>query len=271
MTKAFLMNSARYLTGTGANDTLPSHSQGMGLMDLGRAFDGTPRIFRDQVDLFTATGQSLTWTGTISDASKPFRVTLAWTDAPGNTTGNAFNNDLDLTVVAGGNIYKGNVFSGPSSIVGGSADPRNNVESVFLPAGVTGPFAVIVTAANINSNGVPNNGSALDQDFALVVNNAVAGTLPVLAVQSAAVTDSDPAIDPNECHDLSLTLKNWGTAVATNVVATLGRALPGPSIERQLRLPDLTAGGATATNTTPSGSAPPRALPAERHRPRRRR
>ena len=56
MTKAFLMNSARYLTGTGANDTLPSHSQGMGLMDLGRAFDGTPRILRDQVDLFTADG-----------------------------------------------------------------------------------------------------------------------------------------------------------------------------------------------------------------------
>ena len=38
------MNSARYLTGVGANDTLPSNSQGMGLMDLGRAFDGKPRI-----------------------------------------------------------------------------------------------------------------------------------------------------------------------------------------------------------------------------------
>ncbi len=63
-----------------------------------------------------------------------------------------------------------------SSVAGGSADPRNNVESVFLPAGVTGPFAVIVTAANINSNGVPNNASALDQDFALVVYNAVAAT-----------------------------------------------------------------------------------------------
>ena len=115
MTKAFLMNSARYLTGAGANDTLPSNSQGMGLMDLGRAFDGTPRILRDQVDLFTATGQSLTFTGTISDASKPFRVTLAWTDAPGTTVGNAFNNDLDLTVVVGGNTYRGNVFSGASS------------------------------------------------------------------------------------------------------------------------------------------------------------
>jgi len=59
-------------------------------------------------------------------------------DAPGNTTGNAFNNDLDLTVIVGGNVYKGNVFSGPNSVTGGNADRRNNVESVFLPAGVTG-------------------------------------------------------------------------------------------------------------------------------------
>ena len=43
MTKAYLMNSARYMTGSGANDTLWSNNQGMGLMDLGMAFDGMPR------------------------------------------------------------------------------------------------------------------------------------------------------------------------------------------------------------------------------------
>jgi subtilisin-like proprotein convertase family protein len=251
MTKAFLMNSARYLTGTGANDTLPSQSQGMGLMNLGRAFDGTPRLFRDQLDLFTGTGQSLTWTGTISDASKPFRVTVAWTDAPGNTVGNAFNNDLDLTVVAGGTVYKGNVFSGPTSVAGGSADPRNNVESVFLPAGITGPFAVIVTAANINSNGVPNNASALDQDFALVVYNAVAANVPVLATQSVAVIGGNAAIDPNDCSDLNVVLKNWGTAAATGVVATLGTTTPGVDVSQtSSAYPDL-AVGASSTNATP--------------------
>jgi subtilisin-like proprotein convertase family protein len=250
MTKGFLMNSARYLTGTGANDTLPSHSQGMGLMDLGRAFDGTPRILRDEVDLFTATGQSFTWTGTVSDASKPFRVTLAWTDAPGNTAGNAFNNDLDLTVVAGGTVYKGNVFSGPSSIAGGSADARNNVESVFLPAGVTGPFAVIVTAANINSNGVPNNASALDQDFALIVYNAVAANVPVLAAQSMTIVGGDAAVEPSECNDLNVTLKNWGTAPATGVSAALATSTPGVTLPSAgSPYPDIAAGG-TATNTT---------------------
>ena len=34
MTKGIIMNSARYMTGTGANDTLPSNSQGMGLANL---------------------------------------------------------------------------------------------------------------------------------------------------------------------------------------------------------------------------------------------
>ena len=42
MTKAWLINSARYLSGPGADDTLWSASQGMGEMDLGTAFDGAP-------------------------------------------------------------------------------------------------------------------------------------------------------------------------------------------------------------------------------------
>src|SRR5204862_2315871 len=117
MTKAWLMNSARYMTGLYANDTLPSNNQGMGMMNLGMAFDGVPRIRRDQKseDRFTATGQTRVWNGTVADPTKPFRVTLAWTDAPGSTFGNAYNNDLDLTVTVGGQTYFGNVFSGPSS------------------------------------------------------------------------------------------------------------------------------------------------------------
>ncbi len=44
MIKALLMNSASYMTGNGANDTLPSNSQGMGLMNLGQTFDGVSTI-----------------------------------------------------------------------------------------------------------------------------------------------------------------------------------------------------------------------------------
>jgi len=174
MTKGYLMNSARYMTGSGAGDNLWSNNQGMGLMDLGMAFDGIPRLLDDQnpANLFTATGQTRTFTGAVSDSTKPLRITLAWTDAPGSTTGNAWNNNLDLTVTVGGNTYRGNVFTGAHSTTGGSADLANNVESVFLPAGTTGDFTITVTAANITSDGVPGNASTLDQDFALVTYNA---------------------------------------------------------------------------------------------------
>lgn len=181
MTKAFLMNSARYMTGVGANDKLWSTSQGMGELDLGNALDGEPRFLRDEMpeDMFTGTGQVRGYGGVVVDTNKPFRVTVAWTDAPGNTSGAAYNNNLDLTVTIGGKTYLGNVFSGQFSTTGGVADKRNNVESVFLPAGVSGNFVVSITAANINSDGVPGSGSPVSQDFALVVYNATATNGPV--------------------------------------------------------------------------------------------
>jgi hypothetical protein len=185
MTKAYLMNSARYMTGLYANDTLWSDTQGMGEMNLGMAFDATPRLLRDQLaeDLFIASGQVRLFSGTIWDTNKPFRVTLAWTDAPGSTTADAYNNDLDLTVTAGGHTYLGNVFAGAFSTSGGSPDARNNVESVFLPSGIGGSFVVSVSAANVNSDGVPGNAYDLDQDFALVVYNAIETTPPSITVE----------------------------------------------------------------------------------------
>jgi hypothetical protein len=188
MTKAFLMNSARYMTGVGANDNLWSVGQGMGEMNLGMALDGEARYLRDQMpaDMFTGTGQIRAYAGHVVDTSKPFRVTLAWTDAPGSTAGAAYNNNLDLTVTIGGNTYKGNVFKGQFSTTGGSADTRNNVESVFLPAGVGGDFVVAVTAANINSSGVPGSGSAVSQDFALVIYNSTASNAPAYTPVAAS-------------------------------------------------------------------------------------
>ncbi len=184
MTKAYLMNSAAYMTGTGANDTLPSNNQGMGRMNLGMAFDSAARVLRDELagDMFTASGQSRVITGTIDSAGSPFRITLAWTDAPGPTSGSAWVNNLDLTVTVGGNTYKGNVFSGANSITGGSADVANNVESVFLPAGVSGQFIVTITATGISGDGVPNVGGSLDQDFALVIYNGVTVVTPQVAL-----------------------------------------------------------------------------------------
>ena len=228
MTKAYLVNSTRYMTGTGAGGTLPSNSQGLGSVNLGTAFDGVARMLRDQLsaDKFTATGQARTNTGLIADAAKPFRVTLAWTDAPGSTTGNAYNNNLDLAVTVGGNTYKGNVFSGANSATGGTADAKNNLECVFIPAGVTGPFTVTVTAANINSDGVPNEAPSVDQDFALVIYNATAIAGPAIQGTGYALTNescltTNGVVDPGETVTVNFTLQNLGTQDATNVIATL--------------------------------------------------
>jgi PKD repeat protein len=179
LNKAVLVNSATYLTDAFAGDTLPSNGQGMGRMDLGRAFDGTARMFVDQSVVLGSTGATHQETGVVSDSGQPFRVTLVWTDAPGSTSGAPWVNDLDLTVNVGGATYRGNVFSGSTSVTGGSADFRNNTESVFLPSGLTGAFTVTVTASSIAGDGVPGNGDGTDQDFALVIHNGSTGGGPL--------------------------------------------------------------------------------------------
>ena len=230
LTKALMMNSARYLNGVGANDNLWSNNQGMGELNLASYFDtfSTGVVLKDQesADTFTASGQMRVIAGTVLDSSKPFRVTLAWTDPPGPTVGNAFINNLDLEVTVAGNSYRGNVFSGAFSSTGGSADPANNVESVFVPAGVSGSFVVTIRGTNIAGDGVPNVGGALDQDFALVIYNADEAPVPVLSAGGATlVTESctpvNGAIDPDETVTVSLALQNLGTGDTSNLVATL--------------------------------------------------
>ncbi|MBP7867799.1 MAG: S8 family serine peptidase [Acidobacteria bacterium] len=252
MNKAFLMNSTRYMTGVSANDTLPSNNQGMGMVDLNMAFDGVARILKDQLpaDLFTDSGQSRTFTGTIADPAKPFRVTLAWTDAPGPTSGNAYVNNLDLTVTVGGNTYKGNVFTGSASVTGGAADARNNVESVFIPAGITGSFAATVTGANIAGDGVPGDADTTDQDFALVVYNATEMNTPVIGLNSTSLTaescsPANTAPDPNETVTYQCQFQNVGSSATTNLKVSLNATggVTSPSGEVTL---GVVAAGATA-------------------------
>ncbi|MFL6216196.1 MAG: S8 family serine peptidase [Blastocatellia bacterium] len=214
MVKASLMNSAAYMSGTGAGGNLPSNNQGMGRMDLGRAFDGTARILVDQTQVLGATGQTYQATGNVADTTKPFRVTLAWTDAPGPTTGAPWVNNLDLEVTVGGVTYKGNVFSGANSISGGTADGKNNVESVFLPAGTSGSFTITVKATNIAGDGVPGNADTTDQDFALVAYNGNTGSPinPTIGVSPSSLSFSATAGGSNPAsQSLSITNTGGGT------------------------------------------------------------
>jgi hypothetical protein len=187
MTRAYLMNSASYMERL--TDNLPSPNQGMGRMNLDRAFDDTPRALRDQlpIDRFTDSGQSRVFTGTIADPDKPFRVTLTWSDPPGSTTGAAFVNNLDLRVEVAGQTYLGNVFNQGNSVTGGTADIRNNAESVFLPAGVSGPYTITVNATNIAGRADPTV-AGNNQDFALVAyNSQPIGACPTITVTPGTI------------------------------------------------------------------------------------
>ena len=196
MIKAYLMNSAQHMTGVGANDTLPSNNQGMGRVNLGRAFDGAARLLIDQSVIFGNSGETHLLSRQVADSGQPLRVTLVWTDAPGATTGAPWVNNLDLEVEHDGTTYRGNVFSLDSSVPGGLADVANNVESVFLPAGSSGAFTVSVRATNIVGNGVPGNADATDQDFALVVYNATATQVSPGEASAASETMLVTAFDP---------------------------------------------------------------------------
>ncbi len=250
MVKAHLMNSASYMTGSGANDTLWSNNQGMGRTNLGMAFDGVARIQVDQSQLLAATGATYTTTGNISTSGQPFRVTLAWSDVPGPTTGNAFVNNLDLEVTVNGTLYRGNVFTGGSSSTGGTADLRNNVESVFLPSGTSGAISVTVRATNVAGDGVPGNGDATDQDFALVVYNATPGVPQQDFSLSASPTSRTITAGGSTSYTVSNTPQN---GFSGNISLTASPAIGGVTYSF---VPNpMTAGGSSTFNVTTTAGA----------------
>lgn len=169
--KAWLMAHPTYLTGASANDNLPSNNQGYGMPNMSLMFDETPKVLLDQSETFDNSGETRTYTWGVVDPSKPVRIALAWTDAPGQLGTSPQVNNLDLTVEAGGQTYLGNRFDHNFSVTGGSPDTKNNYEAVFLPAGTTGDLVITITATNIAGDGVPNSGDATDQDFGLVCSN----------------------------------------------------------------------------------------------------
>ena len=231
LTKAILVNTATDLEGgeDGRGDEVgpaPNVDQGWGRPHLGAVLDGTQRSYLDQTSVLGATGARFARSYGVADSTRPLKVTLAWTDAPGMVSTEAFVNDLDLVVRQGGRTYKGNVLAAGRSITGGDADRRNNVENVVLPAGAQGPFSVEVLGTNVGGNGVPGVGDATDQDFALVVSNGHEQAAPVLApdgvkVHDPAPGDDDESLEPSEPFSLDIGIANGGDAAATDVEGTI--------------------------------------------------
>lgn len=154
--------------------------QGWGRMDLSAVLinDEASVRYYDAPVVLEQTGDQ--WSATVSpvDPSKPMRIMLVWTDALGHGLGGstpAWNNDLDLTVSTGLSSYKGNNFGSLGwSTPGGNADERNNTEGVFLGPAAPSQATITVTASNLNSDGIPNEGDVIDQDFSVVCYNCAA-------------------------------------------------------------------------------------------------
>jgi hypothetical protein len=173
MIKALLMNDG---VDMGTAD-IPNSNEGWGRINLGNIISNPPRpaIYRDQATVFGATGASDSLQVSPTDTAQPLRMTVVWSDAPGAGSGGttaAWVNDLDLTVLEASSTttFRGNVFGNGFSTSGGTADARDNAESVFVKNPI-GPYEITVTAANIAGDGIPLNADTTDQDFALVCSN----------------------------------------------------------------------------------------------------
>ncbi len=101
-----------------------------------------------------------------TQSGAPLRVTLAWTDYPGEpSAAKALVNDLDLEVIApNGTHYSGNqgVYTSGQCLRGGTWDACNNVEGIIIPQAGAGTYTIIVHGAQVAQGGA--------QPFALVAS-----------------------------------------------------------------------------------------------------
>ncbi|MGN6643192.1 MAG: S8 family serine peptidase, partial [Verrucomicrobiota bacterium] len=209
--KALLINGAR--TVNAQYDLEVKHTlndQGWGLVNLTNSL---PMGITNQVAINTkasmffidqnptnalATGDSRTINVSVDPAAgnRPLRVTLVWTDPPGNpTAGIKLVNDLDLIVTNLDNPAEPIVYVGNDIPVGSSFnfavesnavpvfDNVNNVENVYLPDPLGTNYSVTVVGHRVNVNAVTAHTNGVVQDYALVISSGNGETNALTLVQ----------------------------------------------------------------------------------------
>ena len=204
--KAMLVNGARATANYNFNPANSVNPEGWGQVSLPNSLplsitnlvngpagsNNTSIFFLDQSPTNAlATGDSQTFLVTVntnSSAALPLRVTLAWTDPPGNPAAaiKLVNNlDLVVTNLATGEVFFGNdipassVFNQPwATNSPPNLDYINNIENVFLSPPLGGIYSVTVVGRQVNVNAVTaqTNDAAgvyapnVVQDFSLVIS-----------------------------------------------------------------------------------------------------
>jgi hypothetical protein len=172
MTKAALINGAVDMDNAGGTTYIPNNDEGWGRMYLPNVLN-PPFVVKheDQAVRFTASGQFQNYSYYVVNNTRPFKVTVTWSDAPGAGGANpALVNNLDLQATSpGGTTYYGNRFTNGWSATGGSFDTRNNTENVYIQTPQAGLWNVRVRATTIAGSGVPDQ-PGNDQDYAIVAS-----------------------------------------------------------------------------------------------------
>ncbi|MFQ5577323.1 MAG: S8 family serine peptidase, partial [Anaerolineae bacterium] len=166
--KALLINTAVDIGGYGnsnqeAGQPIPNNHEGWGRVDVAAATDSANRHLVD--GRLLANGNTHTFNFTVTNTAVPLKVTLAWTDYPGDPAAGAqLVNDLNLKVTSpGASVYRGNHFSGGWSATGGAADSANNVENVFVQSPAAGVWSIEVSGSSVSQG---------PQPYALVIGGA---------------------------------------------------------------------------------------------------
>ena len=195
MLKALLVNGADDIEVGGDGETgtrarIPNNHQGWGRVNLRNILEEPsefpdaargPRICIDQEIAFNEDSDDYVIDVRTHDENLALRVTLVWTDAPGNDPpSRALANDLDLEVFESstGTRYNGNHFRDGYLYSDASREPDrlNNVECVYIER-PRGAYEVRVIPSGVTRNARPPFRGAAWQDFALVIENGVAGAL----------------------------------------------------------------------------------------------
>jgi subtilisin-like proprotein convertase family protein len=212
------------------------------------------RLFDQSPTNALATGEQFSRTITPSEEAKavPLRITLVWTDPPGNPiVGAKLVNDLDLVVTnmaTGAAIFGNNFPSGSQYTVESpkgldESDLINNVENVYLPAPLASNYVVTVRGKRVNVNAVTGQTNGTKQDFALVISSGdTALTSPFGLSGIPALTTQAAPLVLTISNSIALT----GQRVGAN--APLGSRGPGGGVANQWRFYRFTNDIAGATN-----------------------
>lgn len=165
--KACLIHSADYLNYRfrhASSEEFLDNEQGWGRVNLSRIVSPslpTRIVFIDEARAL-ATGREHRYRFLVQDGAVPFKVTLAYTDFPGED----LVNNLNLLVSGpGGQFFLGNDSSGSRR-----TDSVNNIEAVVVRTPAAGEWTVRVVASEVLEN---------PQDFSLVISGGgLSGPLP---------------------------------------------------------------------------------------------